>query len=274
MVGRKVRLQLDKAAPQRGRGAAVGRAARAWSTHRGVRLLDDVDLELRAGEIVGIAGVSGNGQTELLQVLSGIRRPTSGRLTVCGRVIDARPSQRSGRDARRWAWRTCRRTACARAWWRPSRPRRRRSWAIRAEPPFCRNYLLDRPAVGRALRHLDGALRRAAARARPALVELLRRQPAEAGAGARDGARAQGAAGRPADARRRYRRHRVHPSRAGEEPRPGLRRAGGVGRARRDPVARRPHRGDVRRPHRRRGAGRPRRRTHARPDDGRERKAA
>ena len=43
---------------------------------RGVRLLDDVGLELRAGEIVGIAGVSGNGQTELLQVLSGIRAPT------------------------------------------------------------------------------------------------------------------------------------------------------------------------------------------------------
>jgi simple sugar transport system ATP-binding protein len=56
---------------------------------RGVRLLDDIDLELRAGEIVGIAGVSGNGQTELLQVLSGIRPPSSGTLTVCGRRIDA-----------------------------------------------------------------------------------------------------------------------------------------------------------------------------------------
>ena len=56
---------------------------------RGVRLLDDINLELHAGEIVGIAGVSGNGQTELLQVLSGIRPPSSGTLTVCGRRVDA-----------------------------------------------------------------------------------------------------------------------------------------------------------------------------------------
>ena len=45
-----------------------------------MRLLDDVGLDLRAGEIVGIAGVSGNGQTELLEVLSGIRAPTGGTL--------------------------------------------------------------------------------------------------------------------------------------------------------------------------------------------------
>jgi simple sugar transport system ATP-binding protein len=56
---------------------------------RGVRLLDDISLELRAGEIVGVAGVSGNGQTELLQVLAGIRPPSTGRLVVCGRTIDA-----------------------------------------------------------------------------------------------------------------------------------------------------------------------------------------
>ncbi|MBS0524688.1 MAG: ABC transporter ATP-binding protein [Proteobacteria bacterium] len=88
MVGRKVRLQLDKAPPHPGevrlRAEHLGLIDR-----RGVRLLDDVSLELRAGEIVGIAGVSGNGQTELLQVLSGIRPPSRGTLTVCGRTIDA-----------------------------------------------------------------------------------------------------------------------------------------------------------------------------------------
>jgi len=51
--------------------------------------LVDVSIDLRAGEIVGIAGVSGNGQTELLQVLSGIRPPTGGEMEACGRRVDA-----------------------------------------------------------------------------------------------------------------------------------------------------------------------------------------
>jgi simple sugar transport system ATP-binding protein len=88
MVGRKVRLRLDKSAPHPGevrlKADRLGLVDR-----RGVRLLDDINLELRAGEIVGIAGVSGNGQTELLQVLAGIRPLSSGTLTVCGRVVDA-----------------------------------------------------------------------------------------------------------------------------------------------------------------------------------------
>ena len=149
MVGRKVRLQLDKARAAAGRGAARGRAPRRWSTQRGVRLLDDVGLELRAGEIVGIAGVSGNGQTELLQVLSGIRRAdAAARSTVCGREIDARPSRRSGRDARP------RRGPCAGGPPAPGHgggvpaPRRPRSSAITSCAPFSRNYLLDGPAVG------------------------------------------------------------------------------------------------------------------------------
>src|SRR6266849_5626291 len=88
MVGRKVLLQLDKSASRP--GEVLLRAEHlTLIDDRGVRLLDDVGLELRAGEIVGIAGVSGNGQSELLQILSGIRAPTSGRLTVCGRAIDA-----------------------------------------------------------------------------------------------------------------------------------------------------------------------------------------
>src|SRR3981081_534669 len=81
MVGRKVLMQLDKAPKQPGEGL-LQREHLTLMDDRGVRLLDDVDLALRAGEIVGIAGVSGNGQTELLQVLSGIRAPTGGKLVV------------------------------------------------------------------------------------------------------------------------------------------------------------------------------------------------
>jgi general nucleoside transport system ATP-binding protein len=147
MVGRKVRLQLDKTAPKAGE-VLLSAEKLSLVDHRGVRLLDNVDLELRAGEIVGIAGVSGNGQTELLQILSGIRRPTSGKLTVRGRVIDAHhPSDpaemralglahvpedrlRQGMVAAFQAWETS-------------------ILGYQAEPPFCRNHLIDGPAVGR-----------------------------------------------------------------------------------------------------------------------------
>ena len=99
MVGRKLRLQVDKA-PARP-GAVMLHAERLRLVDgRGVRLLDDLDLELRAGEIVAVAGVSGNGQTELLQVLAGIQTPTSGAITICGRRFDAR---RSGDPADRRA---------------------------------------------------------------------------------------------------------------------------------------------------------------------------
>ncbi|HEX7197601.1 MAG TPA: ABC transporter ATP-binding protein, partial [Candidatus Limnocylindria bacterium] len=50
----------------------------------GVPALSQVSLAVAAGEILGIAGVSGNGQTELLEVLSGMRRPTSGSVEVDG----------------------------------------------------------------------------------------------------------------------------------------------------------------------------------------------
>jgi simple sugar transport system ATP-binding protein len=50
-------------------------------------LLDRVSLTVRAGEIVGIAGVSGNGQSELLQVVSGLRRVHSGKVTLGGKDV-------------------------------------------------------------------------------------------------------------------------------------------------------------------------------------------
>ncbi len=49
---------------------------------RGVDLLKEISFDIAEGEIVGIAGVSGNGQSELLQVLSGLRRPTSGQIRL------------------------------------------------------------------------------------------------------------------------------------------------------------------------------------------------
>ena len=56
---------------------------------RGVSRLIDVGFDLRAGEILGVAGVAGNGQSELLDVLSGIAPLHSGRITFAGRTITA-----------------------------------------------------------------------------------------------------------------------------------------------------------------------------------------
>jgi len=47
-------------------------------------LLDEVDLDVRAGEVVGVAGVAGNGQLELYEVAMGLRAPTSGTLVIAG----------------------------------------------------------------------------------------------------------------------------------------------------------------------------------------------
>ncbi|MEK3884612.1 ABC transporter ATP-binding protein [Paenibacillus sp. PL2-23] len=50
-------------------------------------LLDNVSLSVRAGEIVGIAGISGNGQSELLQVLGGLLQPDAGQIRLCGQDV-------------------------------------------------------------------------------------------------------------------------------------------------------------------------------------------
>ncbi len=50
----------------------------------GILRLDGIDLEVRSGEILGIAGVDGNGQKELFEVVSGLQRPTNGHLEIGG----------------------------------------------------------------------------------------------------------------------------------------------------------------------------------------------
>jgi simple sugar transport system ATP-binding protein len=54
---------------------------------KGLPALQAITLDVQAGEIVGLAGVSGNGQTELAQVLGGVRRATAGRVLVAGQDL-------------------------------------------------------------------------------------------------------------------------------------------------------------------------------------------
>jgi len=92
MVGRPVLLEYEKKAadPQVDRLVLSGVSA---LSNRGTVGLDNVSLSLRGGEIVGIAGVSGNGQQELAQCITGLRPLTAGSVTVDGEdVSNAHPS--------------------------------------------------------------------------------------------------------------------------------------------------------------------------------------
>jgi ABC-type uncharacterized transport system ATPase subunit len=74
MVGREVVLSVDKLGAE---------------NDRGLPALRDMSLQVCAGEILGIAGVAGNGQRELAEVLTGLRQPTSGKLLFGNLPLDA-----------------------------------------------------------------------------------------------------------------------------------------------------------------------------------------
>ena len=86
MVGRDVVLRIDKAASQPGEPLLSVEDLHVRDD-RGLEKVRGVSFEARAGEIVAIAGVDGNGQTELIDALTGLRRPESGRIVVEGRDV-------------------------------------------------------------------------------------------------------------------------------------------------------------------------------------------
>jgi len=92
MVGRRVLLRIEKKPAEPG-PVVLGVEHLTVTDARGVAMVKAVSLAVRAGEIVGIAGVAGNGQSELLEAISGIRKPTSGRILVHGNpVAEANPA--------------------------------------------------------------------------------------------------------------------------------------------------------------------------------------
>ena len=88
MVGRAVLLRVEKAPAHPGEPLLAVRELEVRD-RLGVARVRRVSFELRAGEIVGIAGVSGNGQTELLEALAGIRAPAHGAIVLGGRDVIA-----------------------------------------------------------------------------------------------------------------------------------------------------------------------------------------
>ena len=86
MVGRSVLLQLDKE-PARPLDVLLQATNLTYHDESGAPRLRDVSFSLRAGEILGVAGVSGNGQTELLELLSAITPVQEGTITLKGNII-------------------------------------------------------------------------------------------------------------------------------------------------------------------------------------------
>ncbi len=110
MVGREVQLTVDRGVSHPSDVVLEVRGLRA-KDDRGREAIRGVDLEVRAGETLGIAGVAGNGQDELVEVLTGLRRPSAGRVSLLGRDVAGwrpRPLYEAGLafvpgDRYRWA---------------------------------------------------------------------------------------------------------------------------------------------------------------------------
>ena len=267
MVGRDVLLRVEKPPADPGEPLLQVSDLHVFDD-RGIEKVRGVSFAVRAGEIVGIAGVDGNGQSELIDAIAGLRKSDSGTIQIGGRTLEhataremldagSRPHPRGPAAARPRARVLDRREH------RPARlcraARREVGLAVPAE-------------AHRAGADADPRVRRSRRWTAHARRHAVRRQPAEGGCGARDRARPEGADRGAADARARRRRDRVLA--------PATRRGawGGpcdparLARARRDPLPLRPHpralrRRARRRARRRRDRGGDRPRDARRPED-------
>jgi general nucleoside transport system ATP-binding protein len=86
MVGRDVQLTVDRGESTPTDVMLVADGIRV-ADDRGREVVHGVNFEVRAGEIFGIAGVAGNGQDELVEAITGLRKVTAGRITLAGRNV-------------------------------------------------------------------------------------------------------------------------------------------------------------------------------------------
>ncbi len=87
MVGRAVSLRVDKAAAQDG-PTRLEISHLTVTSPNGAVVVDDLDLQVAGGEIVCVAGVQGNGQTELAEALLGVTAVSTGTITLDGRALN------------------------------------------------------------------------------------------------------------------------------------------------------------------------------------------
>jgi simple sugar transport system ATP-binding protein len=90
MVGREVTLRVDRAETAQTELVAACRGVTVVNA-RGTDLVSDLSLNVYAGEIVGLVGVEGNGQSELLEAISGLRPIAAGEVSIANETITALP---------------------------------------------------------------------------------------------------------------------------------------------------------------------------------------
>jgi len=98
MVGRKVSFKVEKQPAKLGEEAFRLENVNVMN-HRGIHAVKNVSLSARQGEILGIAGIEGNGQTELIEAITGLRKAESGKILIKGADIsnmDVRKRSESG----------------------------------------------------------------------------------------------------------------------------------------------------------------------------------
>ena len=86
MVGRAVNLEVEKAEKEPGELVLSVKNLVVADKFKNI-VVDDVSVDVHAGEIVGVAGVQGNGQTELLATITGMEKPAEGKITFLGEDI-------------------------------------------------------------------------------------------------------------------------------------------------------------------------------------------
>ena len=104
MVGREVLLQVEEEAVEPGQ-PLLQVTDLSVRDEQGLDAVRSVSFDVRAGEIVALAGVDGNGQSRLIDAITGLRRPTEGRVQIAGtdsgsqgRARDPRCGKRTFRD--------------------------------------------------------------------------------------------------------------------------------------------------------------------------------
>lgn len=91
MVGKEIEFVVTKSEAHPGEEVLKARNLN-YRDKFGVIALNDVSFNVRRGEIVGIAGVQGNGQTELIEVLSGMCNDYTGKIELCGHSVESKDS--------------------------------------------------------------------------------------------------------------------------------------------------------------------------------------
>ena len=91
MVGRDIQFVVDKK-PLKPQEVVIDIKELHAKDYRGVEILKGLDLKVKRGEIVGLAGVDGNGQTELVEILTGLKKAEAGQVTMNGaNVLNVSP---------------------------------------------------------------------------------------------------------------------------------------------------------------------------------------